>query len=131
MREFSYLPPDKTFMMLDYSGYAVGSAPHVVRAPDGNIAFTSREHGPAREFFETKRAEQCVGIILDALAAAGLVIAAAPAENSVKTLQEKLASARAFVERHPALSLIDLAEFEAFLKVPEGLDAAAPTEAKP
>lgn len=38
--------------------------------------------------------------------------------------RNKIEACRAFVERHPSLSLIDLAEFEAFLKVPAALDAA-------
>lgn len=33
-------------------------------------------------------------------------------------------AAREFVKRHPSLSLIDLAEFEAFLKVPAAIDSA-------
>lgn len=36
---------------------------------------------------------------------------------------EKIEAAREFVKRHPALTLIDLAEFEAFLKVPDAICA--------
>lgn len=37
----------------------------------------------------------------------------------VISLQEQINAAREFVKRHPSLSLIDLAEFEAFLKISE------------
>jgi hypothetical protein len=43
-------------------------------------------------------------------------------------LRERENAAREFVKRHPALTLIDLAEFEAFLKIPETLDAFAGKE---
>jgi len=43
-------------------------------------------------------------------------------------LRERENAAREFVKRHPALTLIDLAEFEAFLKIPETLDALAGKE---
>lgn len=36
----------------------------------------------------------------------------------------KLDAAREFVQRHPALSLLDIAEFEAFLTVPKAMTAA-------
>lgn len=48
----------------------------------------------------------------------------AAAEARVKVLEEAQESARQFVKRHPSLTLIDLAEFEAFLKLPATLDAA-------
>lgn len=47
---------------------------------------------------------------------------AAEAKNAV--LREREMSSREFVKRHPALTLIDLAEFEAFLKMGEAFDRA-------
>jgi len=44
------------------------------------------------------------------------------AENVV-TLQRRLEAAREFVIRHPGLTLIDLAEFDAFLKMDETISA--------
>lgn len=40
-------------------------------------------------------------------------------------LRGALESGRQFVIRHPALSLVDLAEFDAFIKLPAALDALA------
>ncbi|TPM39329.1 hypothetical protein FJ951_26840 [Mesorhizobium sp. B2-2-3] len=48
----------------------------------------------------------------------------AAGELAVKALHDQIDAAREFVKRHPALNLIDLAEFEAFLKVPAALAAA-------
>jgi len=42
-------------------------------------------------------------------------------ERAVEALREQIEAAREFVKRHPSLSLIDLAEFEAFLKIPAAL----------
>lgn len=46
------------------------------------------------------------------------------AEAEVKRLRDRELSAYEFVKRHPSLTIIDLAEFEAFLKVPEALASA-------
>jgi len=43
--------------------------------------------------------------------------------NSAEAMVE---AAREFVKRHPALTLIDLAEFEGFLKIPAMMEAAMP-----
>ena len=40
-------------------------------------------------------------------------------------LGEKVDAAREFVKRHPSLTLVDLAEFEAFLRVPAALREGA------
>lgn len=40
-------------------------------------------------------------------------------ERELERLRQREESAREFVKRHPALSIIDLAEFEAYLKLPE------------
>jgi hypothetical protein len=40
------------------------------------------------------------------------------AASEITSLRYEIDAAREFVKRHPSLSLIDLAEFEAFLKVP-------------
>ena len=42
----------------------------------------------------------------------------------VERQADQINAAREFVKRHPALTLIDLAEFEAFLKLPAAYDAA-------
>lgn len=45
-------------------------------------------------------------------------------QKVIEALKDELDAAREFVIRHPALSLIDLAEFRLFLKVPAAIDAA-------
>lgn len=47
---------------------------------------------------------------------------------AVPALEQQIEAAREFVKRHPALTLIDLAEFEAFLKVPAAMEAALFTQ---
>lgn len=51
-------------------------------------------------------------------------------QTHVKALEQQIEAAREFVKRHPALTLIDLAEFEAFLMVPAAMEAALATEGK-
>lgn len=43
----------------------------------------------------------------------------------VGAMERKLRAAREFVIRHPGLTLIDLAEFDAFLKMEAALDAVS------
>lgn len=52
------------------------------------------------------------------------------AEANLAGLKQQIEAAREFVKRHPALTLIDLAEFEAFLKVPAAMEAALALEGK-
>jgi hypothetical protein len=58
-----------------------------------------------------------IRLLLDELARRSEVI------ERAKGLSDQIEAAREFVKRHPKLSLIDLAEFEAFLKVPAAMDA--------
>ena len=51
-----------------------------------------------------------------------------PTVWQVESLEQQIEAAREFVKRHPALTLIDLAEFEAFLKVPAAMEAVLASE---
>ncbi|NTF23538.1 hypothetical protein G6L37_34775 [Agrobacterium rubi] len=44
--------------------------------------------------------------------------------TTTESLSQQIEAARQFVERHPALTAVDVAEFEAFLKVPAAIEMA-------
>jgi hypothetical protein len=46
--------------------------------------------------------------------------------STLRGLEQQIEAAREFVKRHPALTLIDLAEFEGFLKIPAMMEAVLP-----
>jgi hypothetical protein len=94
----------------------------IERLKTGCVCIGSDEDNPGVELYDVEGASDTMAEAAAALSA--LLDRLEAAERLEKAMREELNAAREFVKRHPALTLIDLAEFEMFLKIPAVIDAA-------